>query len=327
VAPEKTVKTRAARAAGDASATRLNAVAHSLLQGFRRQRPLRGGSLLITMFGDAIAPRGGTITLGSLIQLAEPFGLTERLVRTSVARLAQEDWLTAHRDGRLSEYSLSDNGRTRFAEATHRIYGASPGVWPGRWTLVFVPAAAGAAREKLRERLRWLGFGETAPGVFAHPMLEAADLRKALRSVAGAAEQPIILEARSVSADSDHQMVRAGWNLEDLETRYRQFVKTYEPVSEALGSRAATDPANAFAIRTLLIHEYRKVHLRDPMLPEGLLPSGWIGATAYELCRELYASVFNAAEEHLSQLGARLDGRLTAPAAETFARFGGLAPR
>ncbi len=59
------------------------------------QRPLRGGSLLITLFGDAIAPRGGAVTLGSLIRLAAPFGLTERLVRTSVARLAREGWLAA----------------------------------------------------------------------------------------------------------------------------------------------------------------------------------------------------------------------------------------
>ena len=35
------------------------------------------------------------MTLGSLIRLAAPFGLTERLVRTSVARLARDGWLAA----------------------------------------------------------------------------------------------------------------------------------------------------------------------------------------------------------------------------------------
>ena len=62
----------------------------ALLGRFRRQRPLRSGSLLMTILGDAIAPRGGRVTLGSLIRLAEPLGLPERLVRTSVARLAQD---------------------------------------------------------------------------------------------------------------------------------------------------------------------------------------------------------------------------------------------
>ena len=69
---------------------RVAAAARALVTGFRRQRPVRAGSLLVTIFGDAIAPRGGTITLASLIRLARPFGITERLVRTSVGRLAQE---------------------------------------------------------------------------------------------------------------------------------------------------------------------------------------------------------------------------------------------
>ena len=54
------------------------AAIQGLLRHFHRQSPIRGGSLLITLFGDAIAPRGGTVTLGSLISLAAPFGLTER---------------------------------------------------------------------------------------------------------------------------------------------------------------------------------------------------------------------------------------------------------
>ena len=41
----------------------------ALVARFRRQQPLRGGSLLVTILGDAIAPRGGVIGLGSLIEL------------------------------------------------------------------------------------------------------------------------------------------------------------------------------------------------------------------------------------------------------------------
>src|SRR5256885_4542992 len=95
----------------------LPAPVRALLRNFRAQRPLRGGSLLITVFGDSIAPRGGAVTLGSLIRLAAPFGLTERLVRTSVARLARQGWLAGKRSGRRSEYRLTRTGAERFAQA------------------------------------------------------------------------------------------------------------------------------------------------------------------------------------------------------------------
>ena len=85
--------------------------AAALVTRFRRQRPLRGGSLIVTLFGDSIMPRGGAIALGSLIELAAPFGLNERLVRTATARLAHDGWLEGRRLGKLSEYHLSKNGR------------------------------------------------------------------------------------------------------------------------------------------------------------------------------------------------------------------------
>src|SRR5437588_11472127 len=73
------------------------AAVRALLRRWRAQRPLRAGSLLVTIFGDAIAPRGAAVTLGSLIRLAAPFGLTEGLVRNSAGRLERDGVLAARR--------------------------------------------------------------------------------------------------------------------------------------------------------------------------------------------------------------------------------------
>src|SRR3981189_2629442 len=140
--------------------------AAELIARFRRQRPLRGGSLIVTIFGDSIMPRGGAVTLGSLIALAAPLGLSERLVRTATARLAQEEWLEGHRAGKRSEYHLSRNGRERFAEATRRIYSAPDTEWSGRWTLVVLPPMRAAEKNELKEALIWRAFGELKGSVF-----------------------------------------------------------------------------------------------------------------------------------------------------------------
>jgi len=293
----------------------------TLVARFRRQRPLRGGSLIITVFGDALAPRGGAATLGSLINLMRPFGLTERLVRTSVARLAADDWLAGRRVGRLSEYRLSVSGRQRFIEATRRIYAGPATEWTGRWTLVLMPGTTTARRRVIREMLRWEGFGELESGVLAHPARTPAETREHL-AVAGLAEAPIILESRATGPGADRQLVRHGWDLRELAVRYARFIRHFEPLLPAVRSPLA--PPEAFLVRTLLIHEYRKIHLRDPLLPPSLLPADWPGIAAYEVCRTVYERVFQAAEDHLSAVAARLDGRLPAPEPAVFRRFAGL---
>src|ERR1700722_12072247 len=110
----------------------------ALLMRFHRQRPVRAGSLLVTILGDSVAPRGGQISLASLIEFATLFRLPKRLIRTSIGRLAQDHWVRSTRSGRNSYYSLTATGRARFAEATQRIYAAQPASWSGLWTVVVV---------------------------------------------------------------------------------------------------------------------------------------------------------------------------------------------
>jgi phenylacetic acid degradation operon negative regulatory protein len=284
----------------------------AVLRHFRAQRPLRGGSLLVTIFGDAIAPRGGIVTLGSLIRLAAPFGLSERLVRTAAARLAREGWLAAERSGRRSEYRLSRVGAVRFAEATRRIYAPAPPGWDGRWTLLMLPAGRRRPAQ-LRESLRWLGFGQLSAAVFAHPGTTPEEARRWLQKMPGAADA-LLLHARGVDAASERRLAAQGWDLAQLGRRYQRFLERFQPLLPIL-QRGGVSGERAFLVRTLLIHEYRKIHLQDPWLPLKLLPADWVGRRAYELTRGLYAAVVAAAELHLSENARRLEGPLP-PAAQ-----------
>jgi phenylacetic acid degradation operon negative regulatory protein len=294
----------------------------SLLRHFRAQRPLRGGSLLITIFGDAIAPRGGAVTLGSLIRLAAPFGLTERLVRTSVARLARDGWLAARRAGRRSEYRLTRSGAQRFADATRRIYGENPRDWDGQWTLVLLPVTTRRQAE-VRKELRWLGFGQLAPALFAHPGCTAREARAWLQAVPGAADA-LLLHSANADLAVDRQLAARGWDSGELARRYQRFIARFLPVEAAVAAAGIT-PETAFVVRTLLIHEYRKIHLQDPLLPPALLSENWVGAAAYDLCRRLYARLFAGAEAHLSATAQQLQRPLPPASSAAHARFGGLA--
>jgi len=294
-----------------------------LITQFKRQRPLRGGSLIVTIFGDSIAPRGGEVSLGSLIRLAAPFGLTERLVRTSVGRLAKEGWLESQRRGRLSYYRLSATGRTRFAEATLRIYGEAPQRWSGEWTLLLMGAGLGRRRDSVRAEMMWLGFGQLLPGLLAHPTHDLEDTRARLAEL-GVLDEVTLMGATVVDPRQQFALIATGWDLDELARRYRRFVASFAPVAAALATGGTLSAQTGFILRTLLIHEYRKIHLRDPLLPQSLLPADWIGNVTYELCRSLYARVFAPAEVFLSQQAQTARGPLPPTARETLSRFGGL---
>ena len=86
----------------------------------------------------------------------------------------------------------------------------------------------------------------------------------------------------------------------------------------------ALAPEQAFVIRSLLIHAYRRVQLHDPMLPIELLPDPWPGSEAYELARALYRRIQAGAEEHVLAALRREDADAPAADASFFLRFGGL---
>lgn len=290
--------------------------------------PLRAKSLVVTVWGDAIAPHGGEVWLSALIHLLAPFGINERLTRTSVFRLAREGWLAARQDGRRSRYRLTRQGLRRFEHAYRRIY-APPSAddWDGSWQLL-VAAPSGierSARQELRRELGWEGFGVLSPGLFARPAradgdAALAEILRAHRAEGGIAA----LVARGAdSATWARAWVRQCWDLDGLAAEYRTFMRRFRPVVAEFSGRDA-EAQQCFVVRTLLIHAFRRVSLHDPQLPARLLPAGWPGPDAYALCRDFYRLTHKRAEAHLvSTLHAE---RGTFPPAAPYfhQRFGGL---
>ena len=291
--------------------------------------PPRAKSLIVTVWGDALVPHGGTVWMAGLIRLMAPFGVNERLVRTSVFRLAQDGWLEAAAFGRMSRYQLTREGRRRFDDAHRRIYARPADAWDGEWEMVLADALPAPRRAALREELSWAGFGALGSALFVRPLQHERPLPPAL-DTPELQHELVYATARDVPARrSFATAVDSAWDLTKVAADYRRFLQRFGAVIDRFRAtdEREHDPQQCFVVRTLLIHAYRRVLLRDPLLPAALLPLDWPGAAAHVLCRDFYRLTHRCAERNLANV---LPNELIAddefpPAdASFYRRFGGL---
>lgn len=293
----------------------------------KNAEPLRAKSLLMTLFGDAIAPHGGSIWLGSLIELMAPFGISDRLVRTSVFRLTEEGWLESSRNGRRSAYSITDDALKRFGKAYRRVYAPLEPVWDGYWVLLFATHAdiAPSKRTLFRKQLAWEGLAMISPGVYAHPAPDEDAICSLLERF-GLQQQLFVAKARDLPGSGGKPLgaaVGESWALDEVRNGYLRFIERFTPLARMLDS-SDISPEQAFVIRTLLIHAFRRVQLHDPKLPSSLLPDAWPGNDSYALCREIYRKVYDAAQSWLLAALRREDESAGDAAPYFYERFGGL---
>jgi len=294
------------------------------------RHPPRAKSLVVTVLGDAIAPHGGAVWLGSLIRLLAPFGLSERLVRTSVYRLTREGWLAARQDGRRSLYRLTETGRQRFEHAYRRIYAPPAQDWDGAWEIVLAPAAelTLGQRRELKRELGWEGFGPISAGMFVRPARNhaGADLRGVLAGL-GLEDRVVVLQGRDapeVGAASLRAYAKGCWDLDRIALEYRAFLSRFAGVIAHFQNARGADPEQSFVVRSLLIHAFRRVILHDPQLPTELSPPRWPAPKAYALCSDFYRLTQKAAEHHLLATLESGGGALPRAAEYFYERFGGL---
>ena len=296
-----------------------------LVESFSNQQPKRTGSLLISVFGDAIAPHGGSVWLGSLVKALEPFGVNDRLVRTSVFRLTKDGWLRSEQIGRRSFYSLTEKGQKQIHAASRQIYREPRRSWDGNWSLVELSGIETSERDKARKRLQWLGFAAFSNNLMAHPAPDKSAVMDELQKISGY-QQILFMQASVDDTRQDYlrELVQKAWVLNELDERYAQFLEKFSPVYHATRGTGNLDSKRAFQLRTLLIHEYRKILLRDPFLPHALLPGNWNGVAAYQLCRNLYILVAGPVARFLQENWESADGAFPPAEPGFFQRFDGI---
>jgi len=206
-----------------------------------KREPSRTGSIVITVFGDAIVPRGGSVWLGTLLEFFRGLDIDSGVVRTAMSRLAADGWLERSKVGRNSFYRLVKKGQQTFDVATAHIYDPPPSDWTGRFELLLIPTSED--RDAAREELKNAGFGSPLPGVWVAP------------SGVPVPEQAVSAIRLEVSAedDSGRRLLRQSWPLDHIANAYQKFIQTFDPLRAWMGREVLSD-ADAFTARILLIH-------------------------------------------------------------------------
>lgn len=267
-------------------------------------RPVtRPSSFIFTLYGDMVhrLQSDWSLSIGALIRLMVPFGLSEAAVRQAVSRMSRQDWLVARRGGKRSYYALTERGRRRIGELSPRIYG--PVIdWDGRWRMLTytVPEANRERRDRLRKELNVLGWAPLSASTWISPADTLDAARKAAQ--AGEALDAVHLFAGEYCGPlTDRELVERCWDLSAIATAYRGFIERYEPRLAAERQRHELSEEAAFVERLWLVHDYRKFTYLDPGLPSELVPAHWPGTTAAAIFREYYAAIDRKSQRYFSQ--------------------------
>ncbi len=282
------------------------ALARSLLGEFAARRPLGAGSFIVTLYGDAIVPRGGLVWLGNVIAVCGQLGISETLVRTAVSRLVSAGHLIGVKEGRRSFYRLTEASRETFEAAAEIIYGGRKASRDGLWSLLVL--ASSSLDEGTHRLLASRGYGFLGSGV----ALRAGAADKADESLPG-----LRFEARQMGAAGRaelRELAVSAWSLDELSGRYRAFSRRFSPLLSVLQKSSGShwDPELALALRLLLVHDFRHLVLDDPGLPPDLLPDSWAGPAVQTLFATLYRCLNAPAEAAIDAAFVDAAGSLSA---------------
>ncbi|WP_236045339.1 MULTISPECIES: PaaX family transcriptional regulator C-terminal domain-containing protein [Pseudooceanicola] len=255
----------------------------------------RAAAFIVTLYGDAVEPRGGQLWMGTLVESCATQGLSESLVRTAVSRLTQAGQLEGDRIGRRSYYRLTGRAQAEFHRAARVIYAPPP---PPQGWLVALEAPAALPGD-------WMALSGS---------VAIAPNRSDVAPVSGP-----VLSAEALGNAAEMQAVVA---------RCRDLAPVAEAYRNFLAAWAAPDPseddlpgAEALARRLRLVHLYRLAALSDPRLPPEALPDDWPAAAARALFVRCYCALSPAADRLIGDSFRDCQGLLPAETLHTQRRM------
>ncbi|MBM7470758.1 PaaX family transcriptional regulator [Subtercola frigoramans] len=229
-----------------------------------------------------------TIPSAALVELVRPLGVSAEAARASLSRLSRRGTLEVSRSGRRTSYALSPEvaATVPVSERLTMAFGREERLWDGEWTVVVFSLSEQERdrRQRLREWLRWLGFGPARDGVWVSPHADVSLVESSLVDFLPS-DGLIFRSSHMVGDVNEHEL----WPLGEIREMYLTFISDLRQFVYRLRAGEVA-PAEALKIALLVLGRWRGFPTVDPDLPAQYLPSDWPRREA----RRLFVSVYDA---------------------------------
>ncbi len=241
---------------------------------------------ILDVYGSFTQEIGGWIAIGDLIQLLAVLDVDAQSVRSAASRMKRRGLLVADKRDGVAGYGLSSQAGEILHHGRARIFGGEAET--GRadqsdWIVVLfsVPETQRQKRYLIRSRLERLGFGQgPASSWFAPAGVLAETERMLVRQ--GLSEYVTIWRGELVGFAPIGDLVASSWDLDGIGDRYREYLRTYEPLEQEW-IRSKGQDSEAFAVYIRQNALWRELPYLDPGLPPSVTPPHWPGLEARAL--------------------------------------------
>lgn len=216
----------------------------STLSIWQTDTPPRVWSILVTLFGDIAQSPDSHLSGKAVTAILTELNIKPEAIRVALHRLRNDGWISSRKVGRQSNYALTTWGLEQCAAATPQIYG--PWTTPDRLYLI-------APDPRERTPVPPDAAVQIAPGLFTSPQLPRDEM---------ALHVPI------PNAQSLPQWVQEKLfppELSDAAQIFGQRVTAFQSHTCDLKS---LPPIRVAALRTIIVHEWRRIILRVPDVPD-----------------------------------------------------------
>ena len=153
--------------------------------------------------------------------------------------------------------------------------------WDGRWRMVLfdVPMARASHRKRLRRYLLDRGLGCLQGSVWVTPD-PLAEEKKILVGANVDVTSLLLLEARPCAGESDAEIVAGAWDFARINQRYERLLQILDKRPEG-GLRSEASAKAMLRWAAAERDAWLDAVTNDPLLPERILPAGYLGQTVW----------------------------------------------